>query len=85
MLLTESEAKNKRWCRHARQALLTTDDRTGEVRAVHPVAINRYPRSDAGCIGSLCMAWRWASRAIVLPGEEPKGYCGAEPQRPDGA
>lgn len=84
MLLTEAEAKLN-WCRHVRQALLTTDDRTGNIRAVHPVSVNRFPGDNARCLASKCMAWRWAQRQIILPGEERKGFCGAEPIKPEGA
>lgn len=53
MLVTEEEAKTK-WCSFAR----TTDP--SESAAVNRMAGGR-PDPEARCLGSGCMAWRWAA------------------------
>jgi hypothetical protein len=58
--VTEEEAKTK-WCPHVRVAISQTDGRGNIVG--HTVA-NRLDTHlfpfHSSCIGSACMAWRWA-------------------------
>lgn len=88
MLLTEKEAQ-ARWCPYGRQVALmgSTKDKDGTIVGM-PVSFNRQPNGDVpSCLGSLCMAWRWARpnkvREIDLTTGEliddgpRKGYCGA--------
>jgi hypothetical protein len=88
--MTEDEARQK-WCPFARIAKFVRNTETGEPTGV-VASGNRFlaadgPLSDAPCIASQCMAWRW--NAIVAPGVEgvagvklDVGYCGlaGEPQ-----
>jgi len=81
-LVTEKEAVEK-WCPMARVATPVTAHLTGHVIAA--IACNRSSRSapdqrlkaevspeSARCIGSRCMAWRWA-----IEEGRARGYCGA--------
>lgn len=63
MILTEVEAK-QRWCPYAFPATREPEERRGFFAGVRSLAINRYeagePIHACRCIGSKCMAWRWA-------------------------
>ena len=97
-MISEREAKEK-WCPQARFAIgnrkdnrkentLTVADHGPSWNMVYDTTRN----SDyvAKCMGSECMAWRWAEKSAVevpMIGDikERKGYCGAygKPDFPD--
>lgn len=72
--ITEAEAAAK-WCPDARASILVAFDE-GKARYAPGNRTNYAPHfeSDAHCIASRCMAWRWIS------GNEQagtgRGYCG---------
>ena len=76
MLRTEEEAK-KCWCPFVRAAVHGDDD-TGLA-----LGVNRWPLCAKGhmsgttCIGSACMAWRWAGQG--MPGVDASGRAGTSP------
>lgn len=61
--MTEEEAK-KKWCPFVRV------DSEGNNRSVN---IGPHTTDLTVCVGSACMAWRWAGRLID---ERVTGYCG---------
>ena len=66
-LVTETEAKGK-WCPFVRKRTWRTMGHGFESAC----AEGSYNRGDQGtlkCIGSECMAWRWAEKALT-------GFCG---------
>ncbi|HEX7072724.1 MAG TPA: hypothetical protein VF226_01680 [Hyphomicrobiaceae bacterium] len=77
MLLTEEESR-ERWCPHVRAMNFAP-------AIDHNPAVNR-PTADYHCIGSACMAWRWACgpRNYTHAAESERrkyppngrGYCG---------
>jgi len=79
MTLTEDEAKTKR-CQES-----FGDRNLGsgyiEARAVQ-MGTQAYATSPTVCLGSGCMAWRWATPQVVHKYNQPtgeiivKGYCG---------
>lgn len=78
-MLTEAEAK-ERWCPFARVVVRPTQEISGrQVVFQDCVSINRFEEADPGlpsgakCIGSQCMAWRWAAEGGY--GGRP-GFCG---------
>lgn len=100
-MITEREAKEK-WCPQGRKIYggKTNDGKWKPVEHVSTFnLVEIMPSPDkkhkrefqrTECVGSQCMAWRWAEKsAIEVPmiGEvgERKGYCGAygRPEYPD--
>lgn len=83
MLTTEDEAK-KRWCPESRTMLTILSQNA--ILGEQPEAIASCNRNVKGkplgsCIGSACMAWRWATNGMLLDGNKPPegnvyGYCG---------
>lgn len=77
MILTESEAAGK-WCRHVRHGFVTPG-LAGTVKWVCAiVGINRSSKGDipSSCLGSGCMAWRWADAETPADGGKRRGFCG---------
>lgn len=74
MLTTEDEAKTKRCHASYGDGWQTHDGRM----AVAVPTITTAVASPSHCIGSACMAWRWAFTANVITGVEQTkhGYCG---------
>jgi hypothetical protein len=84
--MTEDEAKT-RWCPFAR-TLDWTVACGGDEPELLAAAVNRGPHGpqpEALCIGSACMAWRWALEYYRDPGatdptkyrpSAADGYCG---------
>ncbi len=73
-MMTEDEAKTK-WCPAYRfsAAISPAGDRDG--------CDNRRsedkPETQAKCIGSACMAWRWSARNTVgMRDSAKRGHCG---------
>jgi hypothetical protein len=88
-IVTESEAR-KKWCPFAR-VLLPVNQAGNRISTFHlQLAKKSDPRdheyylqqeADCNCLGSRCMAWRWAGyrkvRSGVVPQQdEAHGYCG---------
>jgi hypothetical protein len=73
--LTEAEAKTK-WCPFARVALFPRDQAFGPAwnRLRTDDAQSTYP-SEARCIASACMAWRWVGTKSHKSANG-HGYCG---------
>lgn len=74
--MTEDQAK-ERWCPFVRFNI-SDDGMTSPNRSMN-IWPNRQPPQDdrrsAACIGSRCMAWRWADEAVLR--EPPAhGHCG---------
>jgi hypothetical protein len=89
VLLTEDESKQK-WCPFARTLFVAEEDGGWEAESDFPVH-NRLMiegRDDQGfsgdeevdqgktCLGSRCMAWRWAPSVLRSDDGEKVGYCG---------
>jgi hypothetical protein len=80
--MTEDEAKTK-WCPFARVSLAGTKLQISphnRAEADHGSRVDSVPNPPyARCLGSACMAWRWAQEplpAVVDDAVEGRGYCG---------
>lgn len=81
--MTENEA-NTKWCSFARTVEMSPGGPSfprNRVARPHdnPPAYFISNMSGCTCIGSGCMAWRWAVDADDSPGHslrDPEGYCG---------
>lgn len=89
--MTEDEAKTK-WCPFTRVVVAFADTMSQAATANRdqPSTYGAYP-GPTSCIGSVCMAWRWAQPGIVAgldlsgtaeevaaryPDAKSDGYCG---------
>jgi hypothetical protein len=75
--MTEDEAK-LRWCPYARKKMrASTVVNVGEAMSG---GVYRTASDEHNCLGSGCMAWRWAERVFKEDGslgnEPDSGYCG---------
>lgn len=61
MLVSEAEARTEKWCPFNRQRLTSHGEAPAANRTGQGSLIGT-------CVGSQCMAWRWASPNL--------GYCG---------
>lgn len=100
MIVTEAEA-TKRWCPFARVAYVGNSVMNRVSTFHHELAqkqaaagddrdLKYYERqvADTHCIGSRCMAWRWAGyhrvpSSTVPNQDEAHGYCGLAGPAPD--
>jgi hypothetical protein len=83
-MMTEDEAREK-WCPHTQVSIATsesTDAHSDNRRSEYGSSIEF--ESNPVCLGSKCMAWRWA-RELKVFGADPglsaevitdKGFCG---------
>jgi len=78
-VMTEDEARTK-WCPFARVIHFHDNDHQGIAPAAGNRGCHGYPKPEARCIASDCMAWRWGSDVTVgkfkTQRENCHGYCG---------
>jgi len=74
---TEDEAKGK-WCPFARAVVAVSETTQGLPPQYKAMASgNRFLNGTISpCIGSGCMAWRWALPRSIESAETEAGYCG---------
>ena len=77
--MTEAEAAGK-WCPFAR--ITNGNDGFGNFNRYNGDRGKQHCEQEAPCLGSRCMAWRWApvERAEIIRHQDkavpPAGYCG---------
>lgn len=76
-MLTENEAK-QRWCPFARVTLYPSHDGSAWNRSVVNSGERQRQEVATLCIGSACMAWRWATTEEGSKSRESRthGFCG---------
>lgn len=73
MRVKDSEVQNK-WCPFSRVYVESYEHRSPEGPQVVANRLEQDLPIGSNCMGSACMAWRWA--AADKTGDEDLGYCG---------